>query len=511
MKNKINIVEDENASVVGSTPISNDVIPSRIPNMVKPVKDLIKPHFDVIVVGAGIGGYIHAIKAAQLGLNVMVVEKGAYGGVCLNIGCIPTKALLKTVKVYDDVINKTKKFGIDIEAGASININWDTAQERKNNVVKKLTNGVKYLLDKNKVTRVAGVAKAISSTEIVVDDNKYYTCDNLVIATGSIPRKLNLPGFERAREKEFLIDSTGALGLQELPKKIVIIGGGVIGVEFACLFSNLGIETTILQGLPTILEVLDEDLSKEMTKELRNKYKIQIITGAKITEIKHDEIFFKLEGNVNSIRPDVILESIGRQTVIQGFENINLELSPQKFINVNEYCETNIKGVYAIGDVTSKAMLAHVASHQGIIAANHIAKLKGLESAHDLVLNIDRIPSCIYSHPEIATIGKTEQQLIEQNIEYKQFKFPFNAIGKALADDHTSGFVKLIIEPKYKTVIGAHIIGNRATEMISEITTLIECEGTISEVARAIHPHPTMSEAIGEAAEALDSGFTLNL
>ncbi|ATZ18930.1 pyruvate dehydrogenase E3 component [Williamsoniiplasma somnilux] len=510
---------EENASVVGSTPVSNDVLPSRAPEAQKPSQPTIqkssvkydtKEDFDVIVVGAGIGGYVSAIKVAQLGLKAMIVEKQYYGGVCLNVGCIPTKALLKAAKAFDIALNKNDVFGISYPGNVKPSLDWKKVQSRKDDIVGKLTGGVRYLLDKNKVKRIEGKAQALDPNTVEVDGIKY-GCKNLIIATGSVPNSLPLPGFAEAAKSGYLINSTGALSLPTIPKKLVIIGGGVIGVEFACLYANVGVEVTILQGLPTILEMLDKDVITEMTKQLKERYKINVITNAKIKEIKDKSVIYELDGKEQKITTDYCLESVGRKTVIDGFENMGLDITDRKAINVDDYCETNIEGVYAIGDVIGKAMLAHVASHAGIVAANRIAMKNGSSKAHDIKMDFAKIPSCIYTSPEVAMIGKTEQQLEKEGVEYKAFKFPFSAIGKALVDDHPYGFVKLIVEPKYKTVLGAHIIGSTATEMISEITTLIECEGTITEVARAIHPHPTMSEAIGEVAEALETGLPINL
>ncbi|AUM62377.1 dihydrolipoyl dehydrogenase [Spiroplasma monobiae] len=511
--------EEENASVVGSTPVSNDVIPSRGPAPVQqtsksesaPIKHTdIEESFDVIVIGAGIGGYVSAIKTAQMGLKTLIIEKKYYGGVCLNVGCIPTKSLLRTAKVFEDIVHKAANLGIDMKSNEEPKINWGKALERKDGVVNKLTSGVQALLTKNGVKQIIGEASALDKNTIIVNDKKYH-CDNLIIASGSVPNELPLPGFAEGRESGYLIDSTKILSLPKIPKALTVIGGGVIGIEFGCLFAALGTKVTVVEGAPKILPMLDQDVTTLMTKILKEKYKIEIFTNAKVKEVKGKSVIFEVDGKEQVIKSDYCLESIGRKTVTAGFDEIGLELSERKSIIANEYGETNIEGVYAIGDVTSKIMLAHVASHAGIVTANRIALKANKPDAHDLKMDYSKIPSCIYSHPEIAMIGKTEQQLKEEGVEYKTFKFPFAAIGKALADDDTTGFVKIICEPKYKTLLGAHIIGNRATDMISEFTTLIECEGTITELARAIHPHPTMSEAIGEAAEALESGKSLNL
>ncbi|AGY41112.1 Dihydrolipoamide dehydrogenase of pyruvate dehydrogenase complex [Mesoplasma florum W37] len=514
--------EEENASVVGSTPVSNDLIPSRGPAPTQNVAAQptpapvatkhtdIEESFDVIVVGAGIGGYVSAIKTAQLGLKTLIIEKQYYGGVCLNVGCIPTKSLLRTAKVFEDIVHKAANLGIDMKTKDEPSINWNKALERKDGVVNKLTGGVKVLLTKNGVKQIIGEASALDKNTISVNGKKYH-CDNLIIASGSVPNELPLPGFAEGRESGFLIDSTKILSLPKIPKTLTVIGGGVIGIEFGCLFAALGTKVTVIEGAPKILPMLDQDVTALMTKTLKEKYKIEIFTNAKVKEVKGKSVVFEIDGKEQTVKSDYCLESIGRKTVTKGFDGIGLELSERKSIIANDYGETNLEGVYAIGDVTSKIMLAHVASHAGIVTANRIALKANKPDAHDIKIDYSKIPSCIYSHPEIAMIGKTEQQLKEEGVEYKTFKFPFAAIGKALADDDTTGFVKIICEPKYKTLLGAHIIGNRATDMISEFTTLIECEGTITELARAIHPHPTMSEAIGEAAEALESGKSLNL
>nr|VZS00640.1 Dihydrolipoyl dehydrogenase [Mycoplasma feriruminatoris] len=506
--------EEENASVVGATPVSNDVLPSRAPRpkpQPQPAKvDVqIEDTFDVCVIGAGIGGYVTAIKSAQLGLKTLIIEKQYYGGVCLNVGCIPTKTLLKTSHVYHDIMHKAKELGIVLQNTENVVIDWAQALERKNGVVKKLTGGVKYLLDKNKVTQIKGEAVALDKNTISVN-NKNYRVNNLVIASGSTPNHLPLPGFDQGRKDGIIIDSTGILSVPKIPETLVVIGGGVIGIEFSCLFASLGTKVTVLQGLPTVLEMLDKDIIDAMTKELKNRYNIEVITNASVKEFKDGAVVYQIYGKDQMIKGEYVLESVGRKTSITGFENIGLELTPRNGIVVNEYQETNLENVYAIGDVIGKAMLAQTAVKGAIVAANRIAKKANKEHAEDIVMDYNKVPSCIYTHPEVSMIGKTEQQLKQENIEYKAFKFPFSAIGKALADDDTSGFVKIIVEPKYKTILGAHIIGNRATEMISEITAVIECEGTITEIANTIHPHPTMSEAIGEAAEALETGKAIH-
>jgi dihydrolipoamide dehydrogenase len=384
---------------------------------------------------------------------------------------------------------------------------------RKDQVVEKLTRGVKGLLTKYKVDQIIGTASAIDAHHINVN-GKVYGTKHLVIATGSLANQLPLPGFKEGRNDGVVIDSTAILSLPKIPKSLTVIGGGVIGIEFSCLFASLGTKVTIIQGLPTILEMLDHDVITLMTKEVTQKYGINLITNASVKEMSSNhELVYTVDGKTHKIKSEYVLESVGRHPVLDGFTNLGLEMNDRRGIKVNEHLETNLDNVYAIGDVIGKSMLAQVASHSGIVVANRIAIKEGKpgEGGSEMVMDYSRVPSCIYTHPEVAMIGKTEQQLIAEKIPYKSFKFPFAAIGKAQADDETDGFVKILMDPVYKTVLGAHIIGNRATELISEITTLIECEGTITELANAIHPHPTMSEAIGETAEALESGMPINL
>ncbi|ATZ16231.1 dihydrolipoamide dehydrogenase [Entomoplasma freundtii] len=524
---------EENASVVGSTPVSNDLLPPRAQQPINnkpttnpevetdklqeqesqaiPQEQKTTYDYDVIVIGGGLGGYTTAIKSHQLGLKALVIEKDKYGGVCLNVGCIPTKALLKSAKLYEQTRKKTEAFGVELGDNNKVTLNWSVVQKRKNDVVEKLTNGVLYLLKKNQVDHIEGEALSVDNHSIKVND-KVYTGANLVIATGSKPNTLPLPGFSEAKKAGFLINSTEALSLPKVPKKVIIIGGGVIGVEFACLFSNFGAEVTLLQGLPTILEMLDPDISQEMTKLLADKYGVKIITNAQIVKIEDKNVIFEHEGREHKLSADYCLESVGRGPVLQGFDNLALDKDNRGFLKVaNEYGQTNIPNIYAVGDINGHLMLAHVASHEGEVAANHIAAKNGLPRAEDLRINYDEVPSCVYSHPEIAVVGKTEPQCQREGINYKVYKFPFSAIGKAIVDGHPYGFTKVIVEEPFGKVLGAHIIGNRATEMISEITVLMEAEGTITELAHTIHPHPTMSEAIGETAQALWSGVAINI
>ena len=460
--------------------------------------------YDVIIVGAGIGGYMTAIKSAQSGFKTLIVEKEYFGGVCLNVGCIPTKALLKSSKTFD-MFKHASDMGIDLADPNSIKPNWSMMQKRKNQVISKLVNGVQYLLKKNKVDVIKGEAIPVDKNTIKVK-NEVYSTNNLIIATGSLPRHLPLPGFETHRKSGFLLDSTTALSLKSIPKHLIIIGGGVIGIEFAFMFSELGSQVTIVEGLPFILNPLDLDVRKEIAKVLQHK-KIKVFTKASVKEIKNNQIIFLDENNKSqTIKGDFCLESVGRVPYVSGFDRVGIKLNKQHQIITDEYFKTNIDNVFAIGDVNGKSMLAHSASAQGLMV---IYNLKNPNKKY--TINSNRIPNCIYSHPSVGSVGITEQDAIEKKLEYTKFVFPMTAIGKAIADGDTKGFVKILITKKYKEIIGAHIVCETATDMISEITAVMECEGTIDEVALTIHPHPTLSEAVGETAHALKDNKPISM
>ncbi|AXK51426.1 dihydrolipoyl dehydrogenase [Spiroplasma alleghenense] len=450
--------------------------------------------YDLAIIGAGPGGYVAAIKAAQHGLKTLIIEKEYYGGVCLNVGCIPTKALLKSTSVYNTMKN-AEKYGIIVDK-ESVRPDWTAMMKRKESVIKQLVTGVETLIKKNKVDRIDGNAEIIDNNNLTVN-KETIKFKNLIIATGSSANELTLPGFAEAKKAGTLITSTEALSLKEIPKKIVIIGGGVIGIEFSSLFRRLGTEVTILQGLDTILEILDKDISKEMTRKLLTRPNVKIETSIQIIKIEGKKIFFKdKSGEEKSVEFDYVLQSVGRRPVLPNFGNAKVKLTERGAIDINDYCQTSIPNIYAIGDVTGKIMLAHVASNQAEVAVSNIV-------GTPTKMNYNYMPSCIYTSPEVAAVGLTEEQVKKDNIPYKAFKFPLVANGKSIADGNTDGFVKVIIDPKYGQILGAHIIASTATDMISEITTLMVAEGTIAELAKSVHPHPTVSEAIMEVAIAL--------
>ena len=458
--------------------------------------------FDVVIVGSGPGGYIAAVDAARRGFKTAIVEKQYYGGVCLNVGCIPTKTLLKSAKVYS-FIKHSQTFGVEIK-NPDLNLTplWAKMQSRKAAVVTKLTKAVKFLMRSHRVTTFEGEATAISASQVRVN-NETLTFKNLIIATGSAPRHLSLPGFAAARQAGLVVDSTGILSLPHIPQRLVVIGGGVIGIEFAFLFAELGTAVTIVEVFDRILNLLDQSISQEMTTIAAQKG-IKIFTKSRATAIAGQTLIFTDEhGHTHRVAFDVCLESVGRVPTTRGFDNIGLQKHQRsQAIMTDEYCRTNIPHIYAIGDVNGCKMLAHVASAEAHAAVAHFAADPHLSR---FKIDYEKMPNAIYTHPEVATVGLTEQQAQAQQLDYVQQTFPLSRSGKALADGETSGFVKIIAGRKYREVIGAHIIAATATDMISEVTTLMASEGTITEIAKAVHPHPTISESLFEAAWELET------
>lgn len=444
--------------------------------------------FDIIVLGGGPGGYVAAIKAAQLGAKTALVEKEKIGGVCLNVGCIPTKTLLRSAKVYEDLMN-SEKFGIDILDKSSVSINWENLMKRKDSIVNKLTGGVKVLLKQNGVEVYNGYGEAIDKNTVVVNEEILKT-KSLIIATGSSSFIPNTPGLKESFEKGFAITSTEALSLEKIPKELIVIGGGVVGVEFAALYNTLGSKVTILQR-SQILRSLDKDVRETMDRILRNKG-INIIYGVDIEQYDGNKIICKVNGESKIFEGDNILISIGRTANLKGVEKLNLKVD-KKGIITDEQLRTNVEDVYAIGDVNGKYMLAHVASAEGIAAVENIM---GKQSK----INYDKVPSCIYTFPEVGVVGLSEEEAKERGYKVITSIFPMTANGKAMAEGETEGFVKIVADETYGEVLGVHIIASHATDMIAEAVTTLELEGTVHDLAKAVHPHPTLSEVVMEAA-----------
>jgi dihydrolipoyl dehydrogenase len=444
--------------------------------------------YDLIVLGGGPGGYVASIKASQLGMKVAIIEKNRYGGVCLNVGCIPTKTMLKSARLFSDML-EAEKFGIDIDG--SFDVNWKNVITRKNGVVNKLVTGVEFLLKKNKIDMFNGLGKVIDRNTVEVNGEKL-RCKNLLLCTGSNARIPEIEGTKEALKKGYLMTSTEILNIKEIPKKLTIIGGGVIGVEFAILFATLGTKVSIIQRSGRILDALDKDVIKEITEVLEGK-NVEIIYNANTNYIGNDYIEYTSNEKKVKLEGDKVLVCIGREPNLKDVKNLNLEVE-RGAVKTNNKMETSVNGVYAAGDVNGKMQLAHVASHEGVIAVENMV-------GGDEKIDYNKAPYCIYTFPEVAGVGLTESKAEKQYPnEIKISKFPLSVNGKALAEGEEKGFVKIIATKKYNEVVGVHIVASHATDMISEMVTIMELEGTAKEITRAIHPHPTMSEAVVESA-----------
>ena len=453
-------------------------------------------NYDVIVVGSGPGGYVTAIRASQLGLKTAVIEKESLGGICLNWGCIPTKALLKSANVFD-YINHAEDYGIKVN---DYKADFNGIIKRSRSVAEKMSGGVQFLMKKNKIDIIMGNGKVLPGKKVQVTDEKgkntEYSAKHIIIATGARSRQLpNLP-----QDGEKVIGYREAMVLPKLPKKMVVVGSGAIGVEFAYFYNAMGVDVTIVEFLPNIVPVEDEEVSKQLLRTFK-KQGMKIMTESTVEKVdtkgKSCTVTVKTKKGEETIECDVVLSAVGIEANIQniGLEDVGIVVDKGKII-VNDYYETNIPGYYAIGDAVPGPALAHVASAEGITCVEKIAGLNP-ES-----IDYGNIPGCTYCSPEIASVGMTEQAAKDAGHEIKIGKFPFSASGKASASGHNDGFIKLIFDAKYGEVLGGHMIGANVTEMIAEIVAIRRLETTGHELIKTIHPHPTMSEAIMEAAAA---------
>ena len=458
-------------------------------------------NFDVIVIGGGPGGYVCAIRAAQLGLKTACVEsRGTLGGTCLNVGCIPSKSLLNLSENYHKAKKDFHNQGIEID---NINLNIDKMMSNKNKSVQILTKGVEFLFKKNKVTYIKGKGVPFSSSDVVVyhgDKKTSYKTKNMVIATGSAVT--SLPGIEI--DEKNIISSTGALSLKKVPKKLVIIGGGYIGLEMGSVWSRLGSEVTVVEYLDFITPGMDREISNEFQKIL-TKQGIKFKLNSKVVSVKNkiDSVQIDYIDNKKSekeiILADKVLVSVGRKPYTEGLNlsKIGIKKDNKGRIEVNEKLQTSVENIYAIGDVIKGPMLAHKAEEEGIAVAEIIAGQAG----H---VNYDVIPGVVYTSPEVATVGKTEEQLKELNTEYKVGKFPFLANSRAKVNNETEGFVKILAHADTDKVLGVHIIGPHCGDMIAEMALAMEFGASAEDIARTCHAHPTHTEAIKEAALAVD-------
>lgn len=455
--------------------------------------------YDVLVIGSGPGGYVAAIRAAQLGLKTACVEsRETLGGTCLNVGCIPSKAMLHASELYHEAHSGAlEKFGINL-SGTKLDLKQMLAEKLK--AVEELTGGIAFLFKKNKVEWLKGLGSFESANSVKVGD-KIYTAKNVVIATGSSVTPL--PGVEIDNSKHVVVDSTGALELPKVPNHLVVIGGGVIGLELGSVWMRLGAKVTVVEYLDQILPGMDGDVRKDSARMFK-KQGFDIKTGTKVTgvTVKGKKATVTIEpakgGDAETIEADAVLVAIGRRPNIEGLalEKSGVETNDRGQIEVGHDFQTAVKGVYAIGDVTPGPMLAHKAEDEGIAVAEFIAGQQG-------IVNHDLIPSVVYTYPEIASIGKTEEQVKESGIEYKVGKFPFAGNSRAKTNRDTEGYVKVIADAKTDRVLGAHIISSLAGTMVAQVTQAMEFGATSEDIAYTCHAHPTHSEAIKEAAMAV--------
>ena len=458
-------------------------------------------NFDVIVIGGGPGGYVCAIRAAQLGLKTACIEsRGALGGTCLNVGCIPSKSLLNLSENFHKAKKDFNQQGIEID---NIKLNIDKMMSNKNKSIQVLTKGVEYLFKKNKVTYIKGKGVLFSKNDIIVYNNnakENYKAKNIVIATGS--DIASLPGV--SIDEKNIISSTGALSLSKVPKKLAVIGGGYIGLEMGSVWSRLGSEVVVIEYLDHITPGMDREISKEFQKIL-NKQGIKFKLSSKVNSVKDqkDTVLIEFTDNKTSkkeiFKADKVLVSVGRKPYTEGLNltKIGVKRDDKGNIEVNEKLQTSVKNIYAIGDVIKGPMLAHKAEEEGIAVAEILAGQAG----H---VNYDVIPGVIYTSPEVASVGKTEEQLKNESKSYKVGKFPFLANSRAKVNNETEGFVKILADSKTDKVLGVHIIGPHCGDMIAEMALAMEFGASAEDIARTCHAHPTHTEAIKEAALAVD-------
>ena len=454
--------------------------------------------YDVVIIGSGPGGYVAAIRAGQLGLKTAVVEKDPFlGGTCLHRGCIPTKALLENADIWQK-IQKAKDFGITV---GDVTIDWSAVQKRKQGVVDQNSKGIEFLFKKNKVEWVKGFGKVVdrNTVEITVDgqgDGKKLSTKNIILAMGSVPK--DLPHIKADGKR--IINSDHILALDYIPKSMLVIGAGAVGCEFASIFSRFGTKTTIVEVMPQLLPIEDDEVSKEFTRIFKKKG-IDVFTDAKVLSCEVTEGGVKsvveVKGKQQTIETEIVLSATGRRAVTEncGLEKTKVKLDQRGMVEVDGLMRTGEPNVYAIGDIVPTPALAHCAFAEGILAIEHIAG-KDVRP-----INYDHVPNATYTDPEVASVGLTERKAKERGYEVKIGKFPFTANAKAKIVGEAVGFVKYVTDAKYDEILGVHIVGPKATELIVEAGAALELEATSESIARTIHAHPTLSESLAEAAE----------
>ena len=463
--------------------------------------------YDIIIIGSGPGGYIAAIRASQLGKKVAIIEKySTLGGTCTNVGCIPSKALLDSSHHYYDAVNHFDTHGISIETPK---VDFSKMVERKAGIVNTTTGGIKYLMDKNNVAVFEGLGSFVDATHVKISKNdgteETIEATNIIIATGSKPSTLPFIKID----KERIITSTEALNLKEIPKHLLVIGGGVIGLELGSVYKRLGADVTVIEYAPKITPTMDADVSKELQKVLKKQgMKFAISHGVTSVERNGDEVVVKAtdkKGSEIEFTGDYCLVAVGRKPYTEGLglENAGVKLNTRNQVEVNDYLQTSVTNIYAIGDVIEGAMLAHKAEEEGVVVAEYLAGQK----PH---IDYNLIPGVVYTWPEVAAVGKTEEELKTAGVDYKAGKFSMRALGRSRASGDIDGFVKVLADKTTDEILGVHIVGARAADLIMEAAVAMEYRASAEDLARICHGHPTYSEAIKEAAKAAWDGKPLN-
>ncbi len=454
-------------------------------------------NYDLIVIGSGPGGYVAAIRASQLGMKVAVVEKESVGGVCLNWGCIPTKALLKSAQVFN-YLKHAGDYGIKLTGEATPD--FEGMVKRSRDVAKGMSNGVNFLFKKNKIEVLAGFGKVKPGkvVEVIAEDGKTtdYSANHIIIATGARSRQLD----NLKQDGKRIIGYREAMTLDKQPASMVVVGSGAIGSEFAYFYNSVGTKVTLVEFMPNVVPLEDEEVSKQLERSFK-KAGMKIYTNSSVESVdlsgEQCKVLIKTKKGEETVECDVVLSAVGIATNLEGIglEEVGIKTDKGKVL-VDDFYKTNVEGYYAIGDIVRGPALAHVASHEGITCVEKIA------GKHAVPIDYGNIPACTYTNPEIASVGMTEKQAIEAGFEVKVGKFPFSASGKASAAGNKDGFVKVVFDAKYGEWLGAQMIGDNVTEMIAEVVVARKLETTGEEIIKAVHPHPTMSEAVMEATAA---------